>query len=216
MNLKVLNTAVWSWSSDQTEEERWQKGILGKQRLCLALCATEVSLEDSRRSDCETIVNLAATSRGNTGAKSMVTGELLLRQLKAAAYLRKPIENLALQQARITLAELTSESRRGAATLKGQRSLEHPQCQSAGAVKEEVLLNEHRHTGCSNYRWRTELKNYCQDAAGGGKQQISLSSRRLDLDEDTDIVALLMSLFSSWVAYPPWGLEWIGLNSLLL
>lgn len=62
--------------------------------------------------------------------------------------------------------------------------------------------------GCSNYRWRTELKNYCQDAAGGGKQQISLSSRRLDLDADTDTLGLLMRLFSSWVAYPPGG--WNG------
>lgn len=48
MNLKVLNTVAWSWSSDQTEEERWQEGILGKQRLCLALCAIKVSLEDSK------------------------------------------------------------------------------------------------------------------------------------------------------------------------
>lgn len=47
MNLKVLNTVVWSWSSDQTEEERWQEGILGKQSPCLGLCATTVSLEDS-------------------------------------------------------------------------------------------------------------------------------------------------------------------------
>lgn len=47
MNLKVLNTVVWSWSSDETEEERCQEGNLGKQRLCLALSAIRIFLEDS-------------------------------------------------------------------------------------------------------------------------------------------------------------------------
>lgn len=121
-----------------------------------------------------------------------------------------------IQRGRITLAELTRESRRGITSLKGWRSPELPQCQSTGAVKEEQALNEHHCMGCSNYRWRTELKNYCQDAAGGGKQWISLSSRRLDLDADADIVGLLMCLFSNWVACPPRGLEGTGLNSLLL
>jgi len=114
------------------------------------------------------------------------------------------------------LAKLTSESRRGIASLQGLSSPELPQSQSTGAAKEEPALYEHHRMGCSNYRWRTEFKNYCQDAAGGGKQQISLSSRRLDLDADTDIVGLLMHLFSNWVACPPGGLEHIGLNSLLL
>lgn len=66
--------------------------------------------------------------------------------------------------------------------------------------------------GCSNCRWRTELQRYWQDASGGGKQQISLSSHRLDLDAGADIVGLLIRLLSNWVASPPrgWNAEgWI-------
>lgn len=66
--------------------------------------------------------------------------------------------------------------------------------------------------GCSNCRWRTELQRYWQDASGGGKQQISLSSQRLDLDAGADIVGLLIRLLSNWVASPPrgWNAEgWI-------
>lgn len=215
MNLKVLNTVVWSWSSDQTEEERWQEGILGKQRLYLAQCAIRAAWKTPQRSGRETTTNLTATSERNIGVKLMASGELVLKQLRTVAQLRKSSKDFQ-QQARITLAELTSESKRGIASLKGWRSPELPQCQSTGAVKEEQALNEHHCMGCSIYRWRTELKNYCQDAAGGGKQWISLSSRRLDLDADADIVGLLMCLFSNWVACPPRGLEGIGLNSLLL
>lgn len=84
-------------------------------------------------------------------------------------------------------------------------------------MKEGQALNQHWYMGCTNYRWRIELKNYCQDAAGSGKWWILLSRCRLDLDADTDIVGLLMRLFSNWVACPlGGGLEYRGLNSLHL
>lgn len=146
-------------------------------------------------------MRLSGTSGGNIGAKLMEAAKDC---------------NLAEKIQRGLVHPESQNHRRGIASLKGWRSPELPQCQSTGAVKEEQAPNEHNHTGCSNYRWRTELKSCCQDAAGGGKQQISLSSRRLDLDADADIVGLLMHLFSNWVACPPGGLEHIGLNSLLL
>lgn len=50
---------------------------------------------------CETRTNLTATSGGNTDAKLMATGDLPVKQVRAAAQLTKFSKGLSIQQARI-------------------------------------------------------------------------------------------------------------------
>lgn len=68
--------------------------------------------------------------------------------------------------------------------------------------------------------YKLQVENWAQKLLPGccwEWEMVNLSRCRLDLDADTDIVGLLMRLFSNWVACPlGGGLEHRGLNSLHL
>lgn len=67
------------------------------------------------------MTNSTATSGGNTDAKLMPTGELLVKQVRAAAQLTKSSKGLSSSKPE-SCAEPTSESRKGITSLKGWTS----------------------------------------------------------------------------------------------